>query len=261
MSIARKLNRLLAHSGYQLRRAASPEPHDVYRHDGLKTRHNHDFMREPRFLAAYDRGLKAAGGDDYKWYWRVHIALWAARTAAGVAGDFVECGVNRGFLSSAIMHDLDWNRLGRTFYLLDTFAGLDERSADETHIAMSRANLASGFYVAGESGLESVRRNFAEWGDGARLVVGAVPETLDQVDAARVAFLSLDMNHAGPEAAALERLWPRLSPGAVVLSDDYAYLGYPEHKPVLDAAAGRLGVSFAALPSGQGLLIKPCAPA
>lgn len=32
-----------------------------------------------------------------------------------------------GFLSSAIMQFLDWDRLGKQFYLLDTFRGIDER--------------------------------------------------------------------------------------------------------------------------------------
>jgi hypothetical protein len=41
----------------------------------------------------------------------------------GFEGDFVECGVNAGFVSSAIMKKLQWNTLGRRFYLIDTFTG------------------------------------------------------------------------------------------------------------------------------------------
>lgn len=62
-----------------------------------------------------------------QWHWRVHIGLWAGFTASKLAGDFVECGVNRGFLSSAIMEFLDWDSLNRTFFLLDTFEGVDPR--------------------------------------------------------------------------------------------------------------------------------------
>ncbi|MFO1082638.1 MAG: hypothetical protein U1E23_18685 [Reyranellaceae bacterium] len=58
------------------------------------------------FKQAYARGVQAAGRD-YRWQWRVHIGLWAARHAAHPPGDFVECGVNRGFLSSSIMQMLD----------------------------------------------------------------------------------------------------------------------------------------------------------
>jgi hypothetical protein len=78
-------------------------------------------------------------------------------------GDFVECGVNRGFLSSAIMEDLEWDRLGKMFYLLDTFSGVDEEmisvsSGSETEIERNRRNLKTGFYV---QALEEVIPNFA----------------------------------------------------------------------------------------------------
>ena len=74
-----------------------------YCEDGLATVHNDRFRQTPAFAAAYERGLQAAHGVDPKFAWRVHVALWAARAALHVAGDFVECGVNAGFISSAIM--------------------------------------------------------------------------------------------------------------------------------------------------------------
>ena len=123
----------------------------IYNQDGLQTAHNDEFRDEPRFRAAYARGVQAVGWD-YGWHWRVHTALWAARTAVRLPGDFVECGVNHGFMASAIMRDLDWNSLGRRFYLLDTFAGLDLRfvSAEEAADGIAEKNQAmidSGFYA------------------------------------------------------------------------------------------------------------------
>ncbi len=125
---------------------------------GWSSIHNHDFMDDPEFRRAYDRGVHAA--EDYRWEWRVHIGLWAAETAVRLEGDFVECGVNRGFLSSAIMEYLDWDTRGKTFYLLDTFAGLDERnlrSEDPASVERNERHLADGFYV---SGIESAKREF-----------------------------------------------------------------------------------------------------
>ena len=112
-----------SHNGlYALLRTAAPA---AYAQDGLISVHSHAFMQDPAFIRAYARGVKAIGGiDTYQWHWRVHVGLWVAKVAAGLEGDFVECGVNRGFLSSAIMEYLDWNSLDRGFYLLDTFAGL-----------------------------------------------------------------------------------------------------------------------------------------
>ena len=48
----------------------------VYDQDGLRSIHNHEFMDDPAFRKAYERGVRAAG-DDYRWHWRVHIGLWA----------------------------------------------------------------------------------------------------------------------------------------------------------------------------------------
>jgi len=237
-------------------RALLPKLNDYYESDGLRTLHNHDFMGDPGFVAAYRRGL-AASGVDYGWYWRVHMGLWAARSAARVAGDFVECGVNRGFMSSSIMHALDWNTIGRTFWLLDTFAGLDAGQVSDVErgggvLARNRDELQSGFYT---TDLAAVRRNFADWPD-ARLVVGTIPETLDEVTAERVAFLHLDLNCTMPEVAAIERFWKRLSTGAIVLLDDYAYRGYQPQKDGMDAWAARRDVPIASLPTGQGLIVK-----
>jgi hypothetical protein len=245
-----------------LRRFAEPlESHyawpQAYNQDGLATLHNHDFMLDDDFLAIYNRGVKAAGRD-YKWHWRVHIGLWAARTAARVPGDFVECGVNKGFLSSCIMAALDWNRTGRRFFLLDTFQGIDEaivstedRAAGVT--ARNRAFIEAGFYG---SVAEEVRRNFAEWRD-AVIVEGSIPETLSRVDAQAVAFLHVDLNNTVPEVAAVEHFWDRMSPGAVLLLDDYAYWGYESQKLGMDRLARRLEFDIASLPTGQGLAIKP----
>src|SRR5262245_14975014 len=79
-----------------------PRSFPFYDWDGLATIHNHEFMVDPAFVKAYQRGLKS-GGAELHIYWRVHVALWAARAASRLDGDFIECGVNAGIVSSAIM--------------------------------------------------------------------------------------------------------------------------------------------------------------
>jgi hypothetical protein len=228
----------------------------MYAEDGLTSYHNHEFVDDPGFVAAYERGVFAAGRD-YGWRWRVHIGLWAAATASRLPGDFVECGVNRGFMSSSILAALDWDRLGKTFYLLDTFAGVDERymspeEALDGGAAKNAAHLESGFYVCGSA---SVRANFSEW-RRVEIIEGSIPDTLPRVGAREIAFLHLDLNSAQPEVAALEYFWSRMVPGAPVLLDDYAYHGFRHQKLAMDAVARSLGTSIASLPTGQGLIIK-----
>lgn len=254
MTLRSRLKQLFEKTGFTIYRL--PDHGRIYDRDGLRSLHNHEFLDDPEFQRAYARGERA--GADYHWQWRVHIGLWAAHCASKLAGDFVECGVNRGFMSSAIMEYLDWDRTGRTFYLLDTFSGIDPRyitpeEADSGAMQRNEQLLQSGFYV---KGVDAVRRNFAQW-KNVRIIEGAIPETLSQIDSPRVAFLHLDMNCAPPEVAALEHLWGRLAPGAIVLFDDYAYDGYRPQKVALDALVRPWDVKIASLPTGQGLLLKP----
>ena len=155
------------------------------------------------------------------------------------------------------MYYLDWDRLGKQFYLLDTFAGLDQRyvssvEIDEGALEQNRKHLDEKFYV---TDVNTVRANFSEWRNH-KIIVGSIPETLNQVDAEHIAYLHLDLNCAPPEVAALRYFWDRLSSGAIVLMDDYAYRGYHEQKKALDAVAREYGVVIVSLPTGQGLLIK-----
>lgn len=251
MSLKSIIKNILKKKGYSI--VQLPAESEIFNYDGVVSIHNHDFLADPAFIKAYDRGAAAAG--DYKWYWRVHIGLWAAKTASRLDGDFVECGVNRGFLSSAIMEFLDWNTLGKTFYLLDTFGGLDERqgtSSGSVEADRNRKHIEEGFYV---TDVDSVRKNFSEW-TNVKIIQGTVPETLEEIEADQIAYLHLDMNAANPEVAALEFLWDRLVPGAIVLLDDYAFYGYSDQKKAMDALATKLSIAIASLPTGQGLIIK-----
>lgn len=251
MSIRNGVKNLLRRFGYALMPLA--ENQGVYNSDGLISIHNHDFLQDPDFVRAYHRGVQAA--DDYGWHWRVHIGLWAAATATRVEGDFVECGVNRGFLSSAIMEYLDWNTTGKTFYLLDTFGGLDadQVQGEGTEEAeRNRKHLVEGFYI---TDVEAVKRNFSQW-ENVVVIQGAVPGTIDQISAEKLAYLHLDMNAAEPEVAAFDALWERITPGGIVLLDDYAFYGYGMQKAAMDEAAAQIGIAIASLPTGQGLIVK-----
>jgi Macrocin-O-methyltransferase (TylF) len=265
MSIGTRLNRMLRPAGLQIYRmrpsrieTAAPTgvAGAVYDQDALRTSHNHEFMLRPSFQKAYRRGVQAAG-KDYQWHWRVHVGLWAARAASFLDGDFVECGVNRGFMSSAIMEYIEWNTLNKSFFLLDTFGGIDLRYVSEEELADGIAEknaetIASDFYTLDVDG---VRRNFSEW-DRVIIIPGSIPETLPLITATKVAFAHVDLNTSPPEVAAMRFLWDRLVPGALVVMDDYAYEGYRTQRVGMDEFARSVGVEVLSLPTGQGLLIK-----
>ncbi len=246
-----------------LQEASSRRIHQIlntessYIQDGLASIHSSRFMTDPAFADAYARGVRAAG-KDYMWHWRVHLGLWAASVAGRLPGEFVECGVNAGFMSSSIMQYLDWNRMEKTFYLLDTFSGIDEKYVSEAERAegileKNRDLLEEGFYVTDPAAVE---KNFTQW-KRVKIIQGSIPEILPLVPAETIAFLHVDLNCAPPEATCVEFFWNRLTPGALVLLDDYAYFGYHHQKAAMDELASKLGVSIASIPTGQGLMIKP----
>ena len=254
MSVTRAVQRFIESvTGYTVQRARDDR---VYNQDGLRTVHSHAFMKDPAFAASYQRAEQS--GQDDPIHWRTHIALWAAETASKLQGDFVECGVNFGFQSTAIMQWLEWNGQDRTFYLLDTFSGLDFKYVSEFDLAENAEKknadrIARGAYV---TDIEVVRKNFAEW-KNVVFVQGAIPETLPQVEAEEIAFLHIDMNCSPPEVAALDFFWERLCDGAIVLLDDYAYAGHDAQRTAMDDFAVTKGVAIASLPPGQGLLLRP----
>ncbi len=227
-----------------------------YREDSLLTLHSAPFLEDERFTAAYRRGDEASPGH-VLWRWRVHIGLWAAELASRVSGDFVECGVNRGFLSSAIMSYLDWNSLDKTFYLFDSFDGVNEESLTPEEVGRGWIERYRKAKRAGEVALDvgQARENFSSW-ERVEIVPGFVPDTLTDVSIETVAFLHLDMNAANPEYEAGRFFWDKLADGGVILMDDFCNRNFPSNRELLSKLADEVDASILALPTGQGVLIK-----
>ena len=147
----------------------------------------------------------------YAW----HDALLRTRD---VQGAVVEVGCNVGGTAAVSWRFLERIGVARRYVCIDTFSGfvLEQFDADvllgndpaNRHVfadnsqALTRAVLDRH----GASGVELVQ------GDIATLDPARLPE--------RVAAALVDVDLAGPVQAALEALWPRLSPGGVILVDD-----------------------------------------
>jgi hypothetical protein len=227
----------------------------TYNTDGLATQHNCEFMRDPRFAKAYAFGM-TEGPQGRHLEWRVHVALWLATQALQLQGDFIECGVNTGIMSGAIMTYLDFARFPeRRFYLLDTFAGIPEEQISDAERKSGVAHM-NAKYQGGDRLLDIVRAKFASW-PNTRLVRGMVPDSLVEVDSERIAFAHVDMNVVKAEIAAAAFLWPRLQPGAFMLLDDYGWSPHIHQKRAWDVWAGEQGIQILSLPTGQGLIMKP----
>ena len=231
----------------------------TYNADGLATwDHITDFFDDPKFMAAYNGAVASwhrqappeAKADDLHFEWRVAIACWAASHARHLAGDFVECGVNTGLMSQAICAYIDFNATGKKLFLFDTYEGIPLEQAQDSE--KSGVQLMNSLYYRDH--YAAAVENFRNI-PNATLVKGEVPESLNGVAIDRVCYLHIDMNIAYPEVEALKYFWPKMSPGGIILFDDYGF--HPIQNDALDELADSLGVKIGLLPTGQGLLIKP----
>jgi hypothetical protein len=230
-----------------------------YSYNGMGLRtfgKNTDFLVDPRFQRAYERGWnsghkKARHIDDTRWI--MHVALWAATQAARLPGDFVECGVDTGMLSLAICEWLDFNTLDKDFWLFDTFNGIP----DEQMSAMERTGIG-GWHnrECYEECFAQASDNFAPW-PRCQLIRGTVPQSLVAFpEGRRIAYLSIDMNIVVPEIAAIDFFWDRLVPGAIILLDDYGWQTHTAQKIAFDAFTRARNAMILTVPTGQGIIIR-----
>ncbi|CAO5678731.1 MAG: hypothetical protein NEHIOOID_00969 [Holosporales bacterium] len=231
-----------------------------YGEDHIYVLKNIGFIENPLFQKGYNRAIKAAGRD-FGIRWRFHTCLWAAQNGLLLEGDFVECGVGRGFMSSGIMEALDFDQTQKSFYLFDTFDGLvKEKLSTEELEKMKReeggfdqhAKRMTPYYA---ESYDAVVDNFSSW-QRAKIIKGMIPETLKMVDIDKVAYLHIDLNCVGPEIDAITFFYDKLSKGAVVVLDDYAYFGYDLQYNAWNSWAKKMGITILSLPTGQGIFIK-----
>lgn len=224
----------------------------TYFQDGLVTTCNTDMLSDPAFAEAYAAGKATGSWGPFDPKWRTYTCTWAASHAARLEGDFVECGVNRGGMALTIARLVNFERLApKKFYLFDTFKGLvaEQISSREGEL---RTAYAGSYY---SECYEDVKRTFAAF-PNVELVRGPIPETLSQVKIEKVSFLSIDMNCAAPEIMAAEYFWDRLVTGAVIVLDDYGFVGHDEQREQFQAFARKRGVAVMSLPTGQGMILK-----
>ena len=179
--------------------------------------------------------------------WRLHIQVWAAHHCLHLPGDFVECGVYKGFCSEFMVKYLNFEKQSKSLFLYDTFEGIPQQHRDGSPVR-------EGAYK--EEGLyESVVERFRPY-PNVKVMKGVVPEIFSEVCPEQVAYLHLDLNSASAEIGALEVLFDRLVPGGMIVFDDYGWEWYRAQKEAEDKFFAARDHKIMELPTGQGLLVK-----
>jgi hypothetical protein len=100
------------------------------------------------------------------------------------------------------------------------------RRADGRPASELLAGAAPDSKVVAAASLEEVQAGFSDVGYPAErlhFVVGRVEDTIPEAAPSRIAILRLDTDWYESTRHELEHLYPRLSPGGVLLLDDYGY--------------------------------------
>jgi len=188
--------------------------------------------------------------------WRLNTLVWAARVAARLEGDFVECGVFKGDMAYTVVKCVGFDRLPKTFHLYDSFEGYSPQytSAADFPNNPNFLDMANAAYRS--PGLyERVRDRFAAY-PNVKVVRGFVPDALDLTAHRRIAFLHIDLNSPRAEVECLKELFDQVVPGGIVLLDDYGWIDFTPQKTAEDEFFGSRGYHVLELPTGQGMVVK-----
>ena len=137
----------------------------------------------------------------------------------GVEGTIVEAGCFKG--GSTAKLSLVASILGKQLFAFDSFAGLPENT--ESHEASILGHSIEGWFDEGNfrGTLDEVQSNIRTYGDIAActFVRGWFEDTMPLFDSP-IAAAYLDVNSASSTRTCLKYLYPLLSPGGVLVSQD-----------------------------------------
>lgn len=221
-----------------------------YRQDGVLSKHDFPFSKDCKFLKAKQAAISSVGLD-YRIDLRLHQAIWASHNALQLRkiSNFVELGTGRGFVMRSTVEYLRLCGFSHRFklHLFDTFLpySVDELGNQNSHYQKNPVYADS---------FEATKNNFT----GLNVVFhpGKLPYELEKTNIVDISFLHIDLNSPSIEVACLQKLWPRIIPGGIVLIDDYAYEGNSLTTKVFDEFATRIGKVILTTASGQGILIR-----
>lgn len=195
------------------------------------------FLDDKAFVAAWEKSAKAV--HERGILWRTAVLAWAARQALRREGGFVECGCYAGTSMRIVLDAVDVG--ARPVFLYDLF----EHAEGMAHHAMP---------AHGPELFDTVKARFAA-DPNVTVIKGFVPDSFAQGVPDKVAFAHIDMNNAEAEIAALDALEPRLSPGAVIVLDDFGQIPYVQQHLAEREWFTRRGVPILECPTGQGIVI------
>jgi predicted O-methyltransferase YrrM len=211
---------------------------------------NPAFLHDPRFMELAERHQEIATPDLANWHWNLQTVLWAAQLARTVPGDFVELGVFHGHTTLFLADYLAFGGWDKRWRLYDTFEGIPDDQVDPGWEKINKSAYGGTFTY------EEVRDRFAPF-PNIEVIRGRVPEVFEERGPEAISFMHIDLNNATAEVAALDALYDRISPGGVVVFDDYGWMTAVAQQTAETAWFKARDLPLFPLPTGQAVFVKP----
>lgn len=199
------------------------------------------FLKDAEFTRFYERFMDPGNWHSYD---RKYLLDQMLRVAVRAEGDMAECGVYKG--ASAWLMCRRAAPVRKRVHLFDSFAGLSRpKDVDGRY-------WTEGDLTAGE---EYVHRNLSDY-DNYVTHPGWIPDRFADVENERFCFVHVDVDLYEPTRDSVSFFYPRLSPGGVMLFDDYGYETCPGAKKAIDDYFSDKPDPLLHLPTGQGMVIR-----
>jgi O-methyltransferase len=179
---------------------------------------------------------------------RMFMLLQWLDFALAAPGEVAEFGVWRGGTALLLRDHLEAQRSNRTLHLFDTFAGLPEANPakDNYHREGDLADTS-----------EAAVRDLLGAAAGVAIHRGRFEETATAVKRERFCFAHIDADLYSSVLFATDFIFPRLSPGGVIVYDDYGFRTCAGAKAAVDEYFADVVPKPVYLTTGQCVAIKP----
>ncbi|MDA0659226.1 MAG: class I SAM-dependent methyltransferase [Planctomycetota bacterium] len=230
-----------AFAGYLLAERATRwlHPHYCFSEYGRSWLHDADFLTWYRNFPGCDNDHSA----DRKYFLRSLVAL-----TRHLPGDTAECGVYQGASSFLICEQL--NSADRRHHIFDSFAGLSNPGPEDG------LHWQPGQFAVPEL---AVRKNLQQFAH-VDYHAGWIPATLSRVADKQFCFVHLDVDLYEPTRDASTFFYSRLTPGGILLCDDYGFSTCPGAQQAMNELAAHIGEPLIRVPTGQAFIIKSDRP-
>ena len=182
--------------------------------------------------------------------WRHYFVFWSARLAALQASrgkiNLAECGVCDGLTLFFAVHAVALKAKKVNAFAYDAWAPMSGQGLYQ------KENNLKGAYS--HLSLENTQKNLRDV--PGRLVYnqGQIPSSFGRSqNPSRIDWLHIDLKSASATDHSLEFFFSRLSPGALILFDDYGWRAHIETKKKIDRFVLRKNLNLLHLPTGQAI--------